>query len=202
VAKASTPVNAHTGLLARDREDRRGAVIASTPPAPPWPPFPRAIEADGSATALRSRLGADVRPLWRGAAVHVPVVRMDVRLEAALASAARVGGLVVGLEAAERALAREEQGLGALAARSQAARPVRISRLLLLASDGAERFYRSAERVLAPHAARVLGCRLDASARELGRVVLGHEAGVKAVLVSHKDAVIAVLRALAGAEAH
>lgn len=163
-----------------------------------WPPFPREIEADPCVAALRARLASGARPLWRESTTIVPVLQVDRTLAAVLGQAARDGTLVRGLEAASAALDQEELGLAALAARDGAARPQRISRVLLLANDGAERFYRSADRVTRQHAARLLTCRLDLPADELGRIVVGAPAAVKAVLVHRKTAVAALLRALAG----
>ena len=164
----------------------------------PWPPFPRDIEADPCAAALRARLASGAIPLWRESTTIVPVLPLDRALAAALGHAAREGTLVRGLEAASTALDREELGLAALATRDGTARAQRISRVLLLANDGAERFYRAADRTTRRHAARLLTCRLDVPADELGRVVVGGPAAVKAVLVHRKGAVAAVLRALAG----
>jgi hypothetical protein len=163
------------------------------------PPFPREIEGDPGAAVLRARLAATARPLWREAVTHAPTVPLDPPLAAALASAGRAGTLVVGLEAATAVLDREGHGLAAIDARGSSARPARISRLLVLADDGAERFYRAADRTARRHAARLLPLRVAASADALGRAVLGRSAGVKAVLVQHKQAVAAVLRALAEA---
>lgn len=169
----------------------------------PWmpPPLPRELEADATAAALRVRLALDVRPLWRAAATSVPVLPLDAPLVAALGRAARAGALVLGLEAAAAALDREERGLAAVAARGAGTRTARVSRLLLVADDGAERFYRGVERLLVRHAGRLLGCRLQAPARQLGRAVSGGEAAVKAVLVRHREAVAEVLRAVTGAPA-
>ena len=165
----------------------------------PWPPFPRDIEADPCAAALRVRLEADAAPLWARGTTLAPSVHAGDALLRALAHAARDGALVLGLEAATAALDSEEAGLAALASRDKKARTARVSRVLLLASDGAERFYRAAESLTRAHATRLLACRLDAPAETLGRHVLGRPASVKAVLVHRKGAVSAVLRAIAGA---
>jgi hypothetical protein len=163
----------------------------------PWPPFPRDIEADPCAPALRARLDADAAPLWANGTAPAPRLRATAALVASLERLAREGALVLGLEAAQAALDSEEAGLAALAARERKARAERISRVLLLASDGAERFYRAAESLTRAHATRLLTCRLDMPAETLGRHVLGRPASVKAVLVQRKGAVSAVLRAIA-----
>ena len=165
----------------------------------PWPPFPREIEADPCVTALRARLDADAAPLWARGTTLAPTVHGGDALLRALEHAARDGALVLGLEAATAALDAEEAGLAALASRDKKARPVRVSRVLLLASDGAERFYRAAESLTRAHATRLLTCRLDVAAETLGQHVLGRPASVKAVLVQRKGTVSAVLRAIAGA---
>ena len=164
----------------------------------PWPALPRALEADPHAAAIRARLDRAARPLWRGAALDAPVVPLDRALAAVLATASRGGSLVLGLESASAALDREEHGLAAVATRSGAPRPSRISRLLLLADDGAERFYRTAERLTRRHASRLFTCRVEAPSTALGRVVLGRDAGLKAVLLSRKDDVVSALRAIGG----
>ena len=165
----------------------------------PWPPFPREIEADPCAVVLRARLDAAAAPLWARATTVAPCVRAEPPLVAALERAAREGALVLGLEAATAALNAEEAGLAALASRDGKARAERVSRVLLLANDGAERFYRAVESLTRAHGTRLLTCRLDVPADALGPWVLGRPASVKAVLVQRKGAVSAVLRAIAGA---
>jgi len=161
------------------------------------PPLPREVEADPRAAAIRARLGASARPLWSGAALAVPDVPLEAALARALVCAHARGDLVLGLEGCADALMVEARGLDALAARTAAGPAERVSRLLLVADDGAERFYRQVERVSARHAPRLLTCRVTADAARLGAAVAGRQLRVKAVLVQHKRAVAAALRALA-----
>ena len=162
------------------------------------PPFPREIETDPCVVVLRHVLASAARPLWRDAVTTAPTVHLDERLASVLGRAGRAGTLVLGLDAATAALGREAHGLAAVDARGSGSRPSRISRLLLLADDGAERFYRAADTLTRRHATRLLTCRLDVPSATLGRAVLGRPVGVKAVLVQHKQVVANVLRALAG----
>jgi hypothetical protein len=162
------------------------------------PPLPRELEADPGAARLRALLERDARPLWPGAADRTPRLAYDEVLAAALGEVRRSGELVVGLEAAAAALDADARGLAALAARGVATAP-RVSRLLLVADDGAERFYRQVERLTRRHAPRVLTCRLVTPAVRLGSAALGRPVPVKAVLVQRKAAVARLLRAVAEA---
>ena len=73
----------------------------------------------------------------------------------------------------------------------------RVSRLLVLADDGSERFHRRVESLLRRHAPRVLALRVSADQDALGRLLFGRDQVARLLLVEHKDAVSAVLVALA-----
>lgn len=105
--------------------------------------------------------------------------------------------LARGLEGAERILAAEERGLRQLAQRTGVKPGTRISRLLLLADDGAERFYRHVERLILRHAPRVMAVRLEVDAAALGELLFGPGHPVRLLMVEHKDAVCEVLLAMA-----
>jgi hypothetical protein len=152
--------------------------------------LPREIEADPACAAIRARLADTGRLLWPGGEAVVSVLPLGAALADALRAMWHEGRLVLGLEGATAALATEARGL--------AARPpgMRVSRLLLLSDDGAERLYRHAERLAMVHAPRVLAAVLAADGAALGRATTGREVVVKAVLAQHKQAVAALLRAL------
>ena len=159
--------------------------------------LPKQIEGDPRASAILERLTSHGRPLWSGGALLVADVPLDALLETALRDAREQGRVVRGLERATTALDAQERGLDRADRLAGVARGERISRLLLLADDGAERFYRHVESVLVRHGARVLALRLDVGARALGERVFGPGALAKLVLLDHKDAVAAALRAIA-----
>jgi hypothetical protein len=73
---------------------------------------------------------------------------------------------------------------------------VRVSRLLLLSQDGAERLYRHVDRLALTHAPRVIVGVLSVDAATLGAATTGRDAPVKVVLLQRKRAVAALLRAL------
>jgi len=75
-------------------------------------------------------------------------------------------------------------------------RGARISRLILIANDGAPGFYSSLEKLHRVHGDRLLVITLDVDARTLGESLYGHGAVARALLVEHKDAVAAILLGL------
>jgi hypothetical protein len=159
--------------------------------------LPRQIELDARCAAIRGVLAARTRRLWRDGALEVPVLALTDPLGAELRAVLGRGQLRRGLEAAVGALEAERQGLVAVGRQTGRQSGERISRLCLVASDGAERFYRQVERCLATHATRVLGCLLEVDSGTLGKVVYRRDTAVKLILADHKDAVAAVLRSLA-----
>jgi len=158
--------------------------------------LPKTIEAGPDADQLRKLLGADARLLWPEGELEIPCAQLDKALVKALKSAFSAGQVVRGLESAERKLEGEERGLKRADQKSGAPRGQRVSRLLLLSGDGAERFYRQVERCLLRHAPRVLALRLDVDAAGLGEMLFGPGGLARCLLIDHKDAVSATLLAL------
>jgi len=101
-----------------------------------------------------------------------------------------------GLESAERMLAAQERGLGLVDRHSGVPRGVRVSRLLVLADDGAERFYRQVERLLRRYGPRVLAVRLETDADALGELLFGTNGRARLLMLNHKEAVSAFLLAM------
>ncbi len=155
--------------------------------------LPREVERDPRHAAILRVLAAG-RRLWSGGTLEAAVVGLTEPLRAALTSPAVRGALIRGLEAAEATLAAERRGLDALPVTDRAPR---VSRLLLVTNDGAERLYRQVERLATMHAPRVLVCLLDAPSSELGGLLYGPDAVAKLVLTGHKDAATRLLLALA-----
>lgn len=163
-------------------------------------PLPRAIAADAAVAERVAALLARGRPLWREGEILVPRAPLGAALEAALRQAERAGELVRGLEGAEQALAAEEKGLRLAERAGDAPHRARVSRLLLLTDDGAERFYRQAEALLRRHAPRLVAVRLATDAATLGALLFGPDRPARALLLERKEAVAAALRALAESE--
>ena len=161
------------------------------------PRLPKRLEDEQIAANLVRQLATRARPLRADGGTQAAQVEACPALEAALRAAFSAGRIVRGFETAERALATEEKGLKHVDRTSGVERGRRVSRLLVLADDGSERFYREVEFLLRRHAPRVLALRLSIDERTLGQLMFGPGQVARLLLVEHKDAVSAVLLALA-----
>jgi hypothetical protein len=157
--------------------------------------LPREVERDPRHAAVVRALAAETRKLWSEGTLEAPVLPLTAELRAVLGSPMVRAALVRGLETAESTLVAETRGLAA----SPVAPEPRVSRVLLVANDGAERLYRQVERLCRNHAPRVLVCLVDVPSVELGEVIFGPGAAAKVVLTGRKDAATRVLLALAPA---
>lgn len=159
--------------------------------------LPKLLEADSRADVIQAELGKNLKPLWSEGRLKVPTLELNPGLEKALSISRRAGQLRGGLENIESLLRREQQGLQALKNRKLAQDAGRMNRILLMSSDGSERFYRRCESLLTTHADRLFGIRLNIASQSLGQKFFGKDAQVKVVLVTHKDFVVKALESLA-----
>lgn len=159
------------------------------------PRLPKLVEADPACSDLMEGLASHTALLWSGSPLRVAIADLGPELNAALGDAWCCGHLVRGLEAAESHLAAEERGMRLADRQTGTMRGARVSRLLLLADDGAERFYRRVASLLRDHGNRVLAIRLRADADAVGAVV-GEGSSARLLLLADKTAVAAVLLAI------
>lgn len=159
--------------------------------------LPRSVEADPRGRQIPSVLRFRTRPLWQGSEREVPACTLSPGVVEVLRKACRAGRVVRGLEDARRRLANEDWGLGLADRHSGVPRGVRVSRLLVMADDGAERFYRHVETLLRRHGPRVLALRLDVDAGAFGASVFGPGRRTRLLMLDHKETVSAFLLALA-----
>jgi len=164
--------------------------------------LPKLVESDPRGPQLLRSLTAYTQPLWRESQLDVPVARLNFELAEALRKAHGAGQLVRGLESTERTLAAEERGLRMADRQIGVTRGVRVSRLLILANDGAERFYRNVETMLHRHGPRVLAVLLEIDASGLGELLFGPGSIARLVMLEHKQAVGSVLLAMTGDICH
>jgi len=155
--------------------------------------LPRPVEDDPRGDQVLHLLTTHTRPLWPGSEIAVASVRLTPRLGAALKNMHHANQVVRGLEFAEQRLAREQRGLAIADRQTGQKRGERVSRLLLLADDGAERFYRNVESLLRRHDPRVLALLLESDSATLGELLFGPGSLARLLLLEHKEAVSYVL---------
>jgi hypothetical protein len=160
--------------------------------------LPKSVESDPRGPQLLRNLTTNTRLLWRESEIGIPVARMTLELAEALRNAYGAGQVVRSLENAERTLAAEERGLQMADRQIGVPRGIRVSRLLLLADDGAERFYRQIEALLRHYGPRVLAVRLEIDENGLGELLFGPPNVARLLMLEHKQAVGSVLLAMAG----
>jgi hypothetical protein len=155
--------------------------------------LPRPVEEDPRGDQVMHLLNSHTRPLWSGSTIAVASVKLTPGLEAALKSVHQANQVVRGLELAENRLAREQRGLRISDRKTGHSRGERVSRLLLLSDDGAERFYRNVESLLRRHDPRVLAVLLESDSATLGELLFGPGSLARLLLLEHKEAVSHVL---------
>ena len=109
--------------------------------------LPKLVESDPRGANLLQSLIEHARPIREGSDIFVPLARFD-GIESELQSAHRAGRVVRGLDTAKQTLAAEERGLRLADESTGVKRGGRVSRLLLLANDGSDGFYRQVENLL------------------------------------------------------
>jgi len=159
--------------------------------------LPKQVEADPRYKQLLILLADSAEKLWAGSDVLVPVAAFSDELKAALMSATENDRLARGADGIERSLGVEARGLALVDKKTNEKRVQRISRLLIMSNDGAERFYRKVESILRQHGQRVMAVRIDADSTQLGEYLFGPEKAAKLLLIEHKESVAAVLLAMA-----
>jgi hypothetical protein len=160
--------------------------------------LPRQLEADNEALAIHQTLISCATILYHGGKIEVPVIQWNEALKIQVQKARLQGRIRFGLESITEKLASERYGIKTAHQTSKAAYGERISRLLLFSNDGADRFYRHIEQLLEQNAPRLLGCKLNIDAGQLGQFIFGKERNIKIIMAEHKDVVSGMLRAIAG----
>ena len=160
--------------------------------------LPRKVELDPRCEGVHKVLGLCLRPLWENSSIQVAQVPLLPNFEKALILALHTRQLEPGLENIDRLLDNEQKGLTALREKQGAAPAHRVSRLLIIANDGSERFYRAVESTLRRHSDRVLILQVDVPSSRLVQKLYGEERAIKALLVSERDGVSQILLSLVG----
>lgn len=159
--------------------------------------LPRELEADGNIEIIYQALWERTVQIWPGSDLTIPIITVNDPLKKVLRRAHLNGQVRCGLEAVTDKLEREKRGIANLREGKGLPTGDRVSRLLLISNDGAQRFYRQIEHLLQLHAPRLFGCMLDMDGSALGSLIKGKETQVKAIMAERKGIVSEILRTVA-----
>lgn len=158
--------------------------------------WPRSLEGDPRLAEIDALVKAHRKPLWPQGDVPVARVCATESLRKLLGTLHGRGQVERGLENITKILETEKIGQEALRAKQGTEPAYRVSRLLIIGNTGSERFNRDCERLLRQHSERVLGLALAEDSEPLFEGLFGVDATAKALLISHKEAVVETLLAL------
>jgi len=156
--------------------------------------LPKKLEKDKKDKPILSMLKKQLKPLQKDSNYLVPSFTLNQPLINALYSARRSGWLIRGLESAEKKLASEKKGIDHVKPGDSGNE--RVSRLVVIANNGSDRFYRQAQRLIDRYSPRLLAISFDVTSEKLGEKLFGSGQKVLLLLLSHKEAVANTLLSL------
>lgn len=158
--------------------------------------LPKKLEASEEGKKVLDVLNSHLRAVKPAIKFTVPSFAISQSVIDALYSARRTGRLVRGFKDAEKNLAAERKGIANVDLKAGSAGKGRISRLVVLASDGSERFYRQTKRLTEQNRPRVMAIHLDVTSFELGEKLFGPKERALLLLLNHKEALVNLLISL------
>lgn len=120
---------------------------------------------------LEHRLTLDRQPLWQGGRIEVPLLQLDARVWQGLHTLKGSRTLGVGLDS----LMKQKPA-------NQEIAPY-YSKVVMVANNGSQRFYRNAEAILYNHP-EILGFRLNIEPSELGMTLYKKSKSLKALYIT------------------
>ncbi len=158
--------------------------------------LPKELESSPEGEAIWNRLVAETTKLWPGSSNEVPIVAMHERLQQSLFYARKAGHVLRSYDQIAIELERGQRGLESLQKKTGQAASNRVSRIVFVTHDGADRLYRRCDELLDLYGNRILLCQLNLSSDELGSILYGDPKNVKVIMITHKRSIIPVLRSL------
>jgi hypothetical protein len=150
--------------------------------------LPKNVLTSPTAAAVEKLFISTEQRLRFGGKVTISRWVFSQKVRAALSDVIIGRHLVQSLEVIGTTLDRELKGLLAVQQKAEKAPTERLSRLLLLSSDGSDRFYHDAESLLLRHGQRTWCCVLDATGEQLGHAIKPGGAAAKALLIADRKA--------------
>lgn len=158
--------------------------------------LPKKLEGREEGRKIPGILNSHLKPVKPGNDYMLPSFSCSESIMNTLNSARRTGRLIRGFEDAEKKLSAERKGIACVDKKTGTHRKDRVSRVVVVANDGSERFYRQLIKLVEQNRPRVLAIHLDVTSFELGQGLFGPGKRSLFLLINHKDAVINLLTSL------
>ncbi len=152
------------------------------------PKLPKGLNDHPLAGSIETWFRQNQGELRPGGELTVAALQWSPQLETAIFAVQHAEHLLQGLELIKRAMDKETHGLKSISNKTGVPVPERLSRLLLLSSDGSDRFYRQAESVLLANQDRMTGCIISADSEILGGLFSKKKLPLKALLINDRKA--------------
>jgi len=153
--------------------------------------LPKEIVKEGLERQVEEALSRDCFEICNDSQLLIPSLEINEELRKNIFYAKSLGEMVISYESIEKELSAERKGLQHVGNNSE-----RISRLMIVSNDGSPRFYRELRFLQHKEGARLLICRLNVSALEMGDILALPGKPIKAILINRKTSVVNVLKAI------
>lgn len=158
--------------------------------------LPRLVESDPRSEEIMTMLTGNLKNLWEKSRAKAAFLPYSERFIKTLQLEHKRGRIIRSFELIERNLETQARGLSMVDEKTASKRGVRVSRLLIISNDAAERFLRKVESLLVEHGDRVLGLVIDADSEKIGHLFFGPGKTAKIMMLEHKESVANALFAL------
>ncbi len=158
--------------------------------------LPKKLEGTEDGKKIPALLRSHLKPVKPGNEYLIPCFPSSKPILDALIRARRTDRLIRGFEDGEKLLYAEGNGIENIDNKTGINRRERISRLIVVANDGSDRFYRQTKRLAEKNRPRVMAILLDITSFELGETIFGPGKRALFLLISHKDSVTGLLTSL------
>ncbi len=182
------------GGLNRQKPLRQGETVKSELK------LPRMVESDPRGPAIKELLSHNLKKLWAKAQTEAVFLPASEKFIKTLQLEHKRGRIVRGFESIERSLEIQAHGLSLIDEKTGGQRGTRVSRLLIISNDGAERFMRNVESLLFDHVDRVLSLVINIDSETLGQMFFGAGKTAKVMMLEHKESVANALFSLVDGE--
>ena len=153
------------------------------------PNLPKLVENSELKDEILKELTSNQQKLWEKSDYIVPFIKTNSKMINSLITSIESKHVIRGFDMVNRTLAKEQKGLNIVDQKVEIKRGQRISRLIILSNDCAERFHRKVEKLLKEHYPRAFVIKIDETSINLGQTLYNTDKTIKILLLERKESV-------------